>query len=40
MELWAGTDVDGVVLKDNWGSADSLLVAPEIWRDLFGQIFR
>jgi len=40
MELWACTDVDGVVLMDDWGSDDALLVAPQIWRDLFRPLYR
>lgn len=40
MEMWAETDVDGVVLMDDWGSQDSLLVAPEIWRELFRPLYR
>jgi hypothetical protein len=39
-EIWAGTDVDGVALRDDWGSADSLLIAPETWRDLFRPLYR
>lgn len=40
MEMWAGTDVDGVVLADDWGTQEGLLVAPEIWRDLFRPLYR
>jgi hypothetical protein len=40
MEMWAETDVDGVALMDHWGSDDSLLVTPEIWRDLFRPLYR
>ncbi len=38
-EMWANSDVDGVLLHDNWGSADALLVAPEIWRKLFRPLY-
>ncbi len=40
MEMWAETDVDGVVFADAWGSTDSLLVDPEVWRDLFRPLYR
>ena len=40
LELWAATDVDGVVFHDDWGTADGLLVAPEMWRDMFRPLYR
>ena len=40
LELWAETDVDGVMLGDDWGSEDALLIAPEIWRDMFRPLYR
>jgi uroporphyrinogen decarboxylase len=40
LELWANTDVDGVALRDDWGAADSLLIAPEMWRDIFKPLYR
>ena len=40
MELWADSDVDGVVFRDNWGSRSGLLIAPEVWRDLFRPLYR
>lgn len=40
MEMWAETDVDGVAFMDHWGSQDSLLVAPETWRELFRPLYR
>jgi uroporphyrinogen decarboxylase len=40
LELWAETDVDGVVLRDDWGSAEGLLIAPEMWRDIFRPLYR
>lgn len=40
MEMWAGTDVDGVALRDDWGTPEGLLLAPEIWRDLFKPLYR
>jgi uroporphyrinogen decarboxylase len=40
MRLWAGSEVDGVALADNWGSANSLLVAPKLWRQVFKPMYR
>ena len=40
MEMWAASDVDGVMVMDDWGSQSSLLIAPEIWRDLFRPLYR
>ncbi|MEE8452513.1 MAG: uroporphyrinogen decarboxylase family protein [Thermoguttaceae bacterium] len=40
MELWADSDVDGVVFCDNWGSQSGLRIAPEMWRDLFRPLYR
>ncbi len=38
--LWAGSQVDGMVLGDDWGSADGLLVPQEVWRELFRPLYR
>jgi len=40
MELWAETDVDGVAFRDDWGTPEGLLVASEMWRDLFRPLYR
>jgi uroporphyrinogen decarboxylase len=40
LELWAATEVDGVALRDDWGSPDGLPVAPEMWRELFRPMYR
>jgi len=40
LEMWAKTDVDGVAFSDDWGSQTSLLVSPELWRDLFRPLYR
>jgi uroporphyrinogen decarboxylase len=39
-ELWAGTEVDAVALRDGWGSAESLLITAETWRDIFRPLYR
>ena len=40
MELWADTDVDGLVFADDWGGQNSLLISPEMWRRLFKPLYR
>ncbi|HUV08190.1 MAG TPA: uroporphyrinogen decarboxylase family protein [Spirochaetia bacterium] len=32
---WSEAGVDGVFLSDDWGSQNSLLISPEMWRELF-----
>jgi uroporphyrinogen decarboxylase len=40
MEIWANTEVDGVVLRDDWGTADSLVISLEMWREIFKPLYR
>ncbi|MCE5302021.1 MAG: hypothetical protein LLF97_02800 [Planctomycetaceae bacterium] len=40
LELWAATDVDGVMFRDDWGASDGLLVAAEMWREIFRPLYR
>jgi uroporphyrinogen decarboxylase len=40
LELWAEMDVDGVVLRDDWGSDEGLLVSGEMWREIFRPLYR
>lgn len=39
LRLWAASDVDGVVLRDDWASPSGLLMAPDLWRDWFKPLF-
>jgi len=39
-ELWAGTEVDGLVFMDDWGSQHSLLISPDLWRKVFKPLYR
>jgi len=39
MEMWAGSDVDGVALRDDWGAANGLMASAEIWEDLFQPLY-
>jgi len=40
LEVWGRTDVDALQLMDDWGSQRSLLVDPELWRELFKPMYR
>jgi uroporphyrinogen decarboxylase len=40
LELWANTEVDGVCFGDDLGGDDSLLIAPEMWREIFKPLYR
>ncbi len=40
IEVWADTDVDAVALRDDWGTPEGLLIAPEMWRELFRPLYR
>jgi uroporphyrinogen decarboxylase len=39
-EVWAGTEVDALTLMDDWGTQDSMLIAPDLWRALFKPLYR
>jgi uroporphyrinogen decarboxylase len=39
LTLWAQTKVDALTFMDDWGSQRALLVAPELWRDLFKPLY-
>ncbi|MFA9452483.1 MAG: uroporphyrinogen decarboxylase family protein [Candidatus Aminicenantaceae bacterium] len=40
VEVWAGTDVDGIALMDDWGTQTGLLLHPEIFRQVFKPMYR
>jgi hypothetical protein len=40
LEMWSNTEVDGVMIRDDWGTEDSLVIAPEMWRDIFKPLYR
>jgi uroporphyrinogen decarboxylase len=40
IELWAASEVDGVAFRDDWGTADGLLISAEMWRELFRPMYR
>lgn len=37
---WAETDVDGLMLMDDWGTQNSLLINPETWRAVFKPLYK
>ena len=40
MQLWAGTEADGVVLCDDLGSATAGHIPPRLWRNWFKPLYR
>ncbi len=40
IDAWTATDVDAILGMDDWGSQRSLLISPQLWRDLFKPCYR
>lgn len=40
LEMWAKTDVDGVSFMDDWGTQNSLLISPKLWREFFKPLYK
>jgi uroporphyrinogen decarboxylase len=40
VEAWARTDVDAIVLMDDWGTQYRMMVAPDLWRRIFKPLYR
>lgn len=40
LELWARTEVDGLLFSDDWGGQSSLLVSPVLWGKLFKPLYK
>ena len=40
VEAWAKTDVDGIMMMDDWGSQSSLLINPLTWVEIFKPMYR
>lgn len=40
MAMWAKTDVDGIFFMDDWGAQHSLLIAPDLWRQIFKPMYK
>lgn len=39
IERWCRTDVDGIKFQDDWGSQQSLLISPAMWREIFKPLY-
>lgn len=40
LRRWVRTDVDGISFMDDWGSQRSLLISPQMWRELFKPLYK
>jgi len=40
IEAWLETEVDAIVLVDDWGAQNSLLINPDLWRKLFKPLYK
>lgn len=40
LEAWAKTDVDALMMMDDWGAQRGLLIQPAVWREVFGPLYR
>jgi hypothetical protein len=40
VEAWARTEVDAIVLMDDWGTQHRMMIAPDLWRRLFKPFYR
>jgi uroporphyrinogen decarboxylase len=40
LELWAGTEIDALFFMDDWGSQNSLLISPAMWREVFKPLYK
>ena len=39
IEMWVETDVDAISFMDDWGSQQSLLISPKMWREIFKPLY-
>jgi len=40
IELWVKSDIDGIQIEDDWGSQQSLLINPRLWRSFFKPLYK
>lgn len=40
LHAWAHTDMDALTFMDDWGAQRSLLIQPDLWRDIFKPMYR
>lgn len=39
IKMWLETDVDGILMMDDWGAQNSLLISPALWRGFFKPLY-
>jgi len=39
IKMWLETDVDGILMMDDWGTQNSLLISPVLWREFFKPLY-
>ena len=40
MEVWARTDVNGLMFMDDWGAQNSVLISPRLFRNIFKPLYK
>lgn len=40
LESWAKTNVDALFIMDDWGAQNSLLISPDMWKDIFKPFYQ
>jgi len=40
IDAWCKTDLDALSFNDDWGTQKSLLISPELWRQIFKPMYR
>ncbi len=39
LQAWSSTDVDALFIMDDWGAQNSLLISPDLWREIFKPLY-
>jgi len=40
IKIWLELDVDGFMVRDDWGTQESLMINPDLWREFFKPAYR
>lgn len=40
LDVWVSSDVDAIWFMDDWGSQRSLLISPDLWREIFKPLYK
>jgi len=40
IKMWLKTDVDGILIMDDWGAQSSLLISPSLWRKFLKPLYK